>query len=145
LRGSPECEYLHVVRMLQIILLLGAGGALGAVLRYALAGLAHGVLGETFPWGTLLVNVLGCFVIGLLWAAFEASTFSPELRIFVFAGVLGSFTTFSTFGVETFHLFRDGQIGLALVNVFGTNFACLSAVVVGFFVARFLIEMGGGT
>lgn len=131
--------------MLQKILLVGAGGAIGALLRYAIAGLTHRYVGATFPWGTLVVNVIGCFVIGLMWAASERTTFSPALRIFIFTGTLGAFTTFSTYGLETINLLRDGEIGLGVANLLLSNVVGLGAVVVGFFVARFAFQLGGGS
>lgn len=126
-------------------LLIGAGGAAGAILRYALSGLAYRLLGETFPWGTLIVNVLGCFLIGLLWAAAERSPISPTLHVFVFTGVLGAFTTFSTYGLETFNLLRDGEIMLGLGNFLASNLIGLGAVIAGFFVARIVLSTGGAS
>ncbi len=118
--------------MVQNILLLSAGGAVGTLLRYGLSGLAHRLLGETFPWGTLLVNVLGCFVIGLLWAASERAAFGPSLRIFLFTGTLGAFTTFSTYGLETFVLLKNGNVALGAANLILSNVIGLAAVIAGF-------------
>lgn len=101
------------------ILLVGAGGFVGSIARYAMiravAALAGGA---AFPYGTLIVNVIGCFVIGLLaqWSA-ARGVFSDEARLFVFVGILGGFTTFSTFGNETVNLFRGGAGAAAFVNV----------------------------
>ncbi len=125
------------------ILLIGAGGAIGALLRYAVSGIAYRIFGASFPWGTLAVNVLGCFFIGLIWAFAEESSVPSTARVFVLTGVLGAFTTFSTFGLETINLFRGGEIALGLVNVVGSNLACLTAVVLGFFLARLLSLFGG--
>ncbi len=130
--------------MVQKILLLGAGGAIGTLLRYGLSGLTHRLVGTTFPWGTLVVNVLGCFVIGLVWATAEYTTITPSLRIFLFAGTLGAFTTFSTYGLETFHLLRDGEIVFGAANLMLNNVAGLAAVVLGFLLARIVFGPGGG-
>ena len=100
-------------------LLVGAGGFVGAMLRYGVSGLVQTATRSIgFPYGTLAVNVLGCLIIGIL-AQMVASRgmFSPELRLFIFIGVLGSFTTFSTFGNETFALLRDGETASALAYV----------------------------
>lgn len=130
--------------MVQKIILLSAGGAVGTLLRYGLSGLAHRVVGETFPWGTLLVNVLGCFLIGALWSASERTMVTPALRLFLFTGTLGAFTTFSTYGLETFNLLRDGEIVLGAANLLLNNVVGLVAVIGGFLLARVLLGSGGG-
>lgn len=129
--------------IVQKLLLIGAGGAAGALLRYALSGVAYRLLGETFPWGTLIVNVIGCFLIGLLWAVAERAPFPPGIHLLVFTGVLGAFTTFSTYGIETFDLLRDGQIVLGLANFLASNVIGLGAVILGFIIARALFGAGG--
>ncbi len=125
------------------ILLVGGGGAIGALLRYVVSGLAYRYLGPTFPWGTLVANVLGCFFIGIIWAVTEESSVPPSARLFLLTGVLGAFTTFSTFGMETINLLRDGELGLALTNVLFSNVAGLLAVVLGLFLTRLLLSSGG--
>jgi CrcB protein len=91
--------------------LVGCGGFAGAVLRYAMGGLVHRHLPlSTFPYGTLSVNLLGCLLIGALAGLADSrQLFAPELRAFLFIGVLGGFTTFSTFGFESFAMARDGE------------------------------------
>jgi CrcB protein len=93
------------------LLLIGSGGFLGSVVRYLVSGWVQRLTGSAeFPYGTLAVNVLGCLVIGALsWLADLRGVFTPEARAFVFVGVLGGFTTFSTFGNESMALFRDGE------------------------------------
>jgi len=100
------------------ILLVGAGGFIGSVLRYLLSGYAHQITKiTTFPVGTLAVNILGCFVIGFLsQLADTRGAFTPESRTFVFIGLLGGFTTFSTFGNESMNLLRNGETFFALGN-----------------------------
>jgi CrcB protein len=101
------------------LLLIGTGGFAGAILRYAAAGAVMNMLDRpVFPYGTLAVNVLGCLLIGLLAGVAESRQFlSPEVRMLVFIGFLGGFTTFSTFGYEVFQFTRDGQVFSACLNV----------------------------
>ena len=129
--------------MVQKLLLIGAGGAAGALLRYAVSGVVYRLLGASFPWGTLIVNVSGCFVIGLLWAVAERAPFPPGLHVLLFTGVLGAFTTFSTYGLETFNLLRDGEIALGLANFLASNLIGLGAVILGFILAKALLGAGG--
>ena len=100
-------------------LLVGTGGFAGAILRYALGGVVHRNFPlATFPYGTLTVNLLGCLLIGAIGGfADSRQVFAPELRTFALIGVLGGFTTFSTFGFETFAMARDGEHLRALLNV----------------------------
>lgn len=101
------------------LLIIGAGGFLGAVLRYLLTGAFQNLSGSaSFPFGTLAVNLLGCFMIGLLsYIAEYRSLFGVETRMFVFVGLLGAMTTFSTFGNETYGLIKDAKFSFALLNI----------------------------
>lgn len=112
------------------------GAALGATGRYALAGWISGVVETPFPWGTLLVNLLGCLVIGLAWGLGERLLWAPAFRVFLFVGILGSFTTFSSFGLETLHLLRDAEYGRALGYVLGSNLGGLALVWSGMALTR---------
>ncbi len=98
--------------------IIGAGGFVGAVLRYLVSGWVQYRSGSLiFPFGTMSVNMIGCLVIGFMTYLVESrSMFSPELRSFVLIGLLGAFTTFSTFGNETLGLIRDNRIDLAVMN-----------------------------
>jgi CrcB protein len=127
--------------MLIKILLLAAGGAIGTVGRYAVAGLTHRYVDATFPYGTLAVNLIGSLIIGFLWGTWEAASISSNLRTFIFIGILGGFTTFSTFSLETMNLFRDGEIRLAFINVLASNILGLILVFAGFFAARSLMNL----
>ena len=100
-------------------LLVGVGGFLGALARFGLSGLVHRQLPlTTFPFGTLAVNLVGCLLIGVILGLVESrQLFGPEFRTFALIGVLGAFTTFSTFGYETFAMVRDGEHLRALLNV----------------------------
>lgn len=118
------------------ILAVALGGAVGSVLRYGVSGLAYRLLGSTFPWGTLVVNVTGCFLIGILWGLVERYPLRPSTNLLVFTGILGAFTTFSTFGLESMNLMRDGEVGAAAANVVASNVAGLFVVYLGFALAR---------
>jgi len=100
------------------LFIIGAGGFVGAVLRYLVSSWVQYRSGSIiFPFGTMSVNMIGCLVIGFMTYLVEArSMFSPELRSFVLIGLLGAFTTFSTFGNETLGLIRDNRIDLAVMN-----------------------------
>jgi CrcB protein len=115
------------------ILIVGTGGFVGAVLRYGLSGLVQRWSGSVgFPFGTLAVNVLGCLIIGILWRMDEIhSLLSTEARLFLMVGILGAFTTFSTFGNETLNLANDRGIVLALLNIGVHIVFGLSAVILG--------------
>ena len=101
------------------VLLVGCGGFLGAVARYGLAGWVHRASSVTaFPLGTMVVNVLGCFAIGGLGVLAETRVgFTGDLRLFLMIGLLGGFTTFSSFSYETHQLMRDGQMLWAGANI----------------------------
>ena len=105
--------------LIRSVLFVGGGSFIGGILRYGLSNWVYRWLDNPwFPYGTLAVNVLGCFVIGLLAGLAETRTaFSPDARLFVFVGILGGFTTFSSFALETFALARDTQSLAALANV----------------------------
>lgn len=100
-------------------LLVGAGGFVGAALRFGVSGGVQRLAGfSSFPYGTLAVNVLGCLAIGLLSGLAESrQVLTPEARLLILIGLLGSFTTFSTFGYETLTLLRDGVLLRAAANV----------------------------
>jgi fluoride exporter len=115
------------------VLLVGAGGFIGSVLRYWMSGYIQQLARNTvFPFGTLAVNFLGCLVLGFLsHLAENYGIFTVEIRLFVFIGILGGFTTFSTFSNETMHLLRDAQSLLAFGNIAGHFVLGLGAVWLG--------------
>jgi len=119
-----------------IWIVIAAGGALGAVARHAVNHAIHARYGP-FPFGTLAVNVLGCLAIGVLAGALAAARvqIGEAGRTFLIVGLLGGFTTFSSFGVDTFTLVRGGHLGLAFANVAGQVVVGLAAVWAGFTVA----------
>ncbi|MGB5833244.1 MAG: fluoride efflux transporter CrcB [Thiohalocapsa sp.] len=124
--------------MLQILAIAG-GGAIGAVARFLVSTGVYRLLGRDFPWGTLVVNVLGSFAMGLLFVLLlERSLMAPELRAAIMVGFLGSFTTFSTFSMETLTLVEQGEALRALLNVAVSVLLCLVACWAGIVAARAL-------
>ncbi len=119
------------------ILLVGVGGFLGSITRYLASGWVQQITQSVeFPYGTLVVNLVGCFVIGLLAQLADArGVFTTETRAFIFVGLLGGFTTFSSFSNETMNLIRDGEMFSALANVSAHIILGLSAVWLGRVVA----------
>ncbi|MEP7027609.1 MAG: fluoride efflux transporter CrcB, partial [Candidatus Eisenbacteria bacterium] len=107
-------------------------GALGTLLRFALGGWIQGTSGGAFPWGTLVVNVAGCAAIGAVAAGADRGGIAPAFRSVLQVGLLGGFTTFSSFGLETFRLLAAGQSGRALAYLGATNAACVAAVWIAF-------------
>ena len=120
------------------ILLLISGGAIGTLARYSVSGVVHRWFGSSFPFGTLAVNLIGSLIIGFLWGLFEREALTPNIRSFLFIGVLGGFTTFSSFSLETYNLFRDGETKWALVNILANNIVGLLLVFAGLVLARFV-------
>jgi CrcB protein len=120
------------------LLLVGTGGFLGSCGRYLVGGWVHGSWPNVaFPIGTLAVNVLGCLLIGLLAGLFEQrQAFGPEARLFLMIGVLGGFTTYSSFAYETLALARDAEFARALVNVGLQTVLGLAAAWLGWTVVR---------
>lgn len=119
------------------MLLVGLGGFVGTLFRYWLSGLIARHYGETFPLGTLVVNAIGCFVIGFLFYFFyDRSLTTPTARTVVLIGVIGGFTTFSSYGLQTFTLLRDGELFLAVVNVVVSNALGLALVWLGYVLAK---------
>jgi CrcB protein len=118
-------------------LAIAAGGAIGALLRYWASTGVHAWLGRGFPYGTLFVNVLGSLLMGFLfvWLIDRMAT-GPALRAFLLIGVLGAFTTFSTFSMETLNLMESGQFGKALLNVVVSVLICVAAAGAGVLAAR---------
>ena len=123
------------MRMLWIFV----GGGLGSLARYGMAGWVQNSAGAAFPWGTLAVNASGCFGIGLLATLLaERSAAGPELRLFLLVGILGGYTTFSTFGLESLRLFESGDWWRGAANVLGSMTASLVGVFAGALLGRSL-------
>jgi len=102
---------------MKTLLLIGTGGFIGTVFRYLLSQFIQSKVLSAFPFGTLGVNVLGCFAIGIVFALSERTNMHPEWRLFLATGICGGFTTFSAFTNETFGLLRDGQLWYASIYI----------------------------
>lgn len=123
----------------RLVALVALGGAIGSVARYGVSGL---LTRGDFPWGTFAVNLTGTFLLALLFfLSFGRGYLGPEVRTFLFVGLFGGYTTFSTFGVETAALLRVGQLLPATVNIVLNAGVCLAGAVAGALVG---IAAGGG-
>ena len=127
------------IRLIYVVV----GGGLGALLRYLLSAVIQKQSASLFPYGTLVVNLIGAVAIGFLWELFQNITVSTNMRAFIFMGIIGAFTTFSTFSLETFNLLKDNQYLTALINVLVSNVFCIILVFAGSFAARFLLKLFG--
>lgn len=122
---------------MKIIAAIAVGGALGSVFRYLMAMAIQSAAGRQFPLGTLSVNVLGSLLIGLLYVwLLERSIAGVELRAFLMIGLLGGFTTFSSFSLETFNLIAEAAYGRALANLLLSAVLCVAATWLGVAVGR---------
>lgn len=122
--------------MTRDLLLVATGGALGAMARYLAARAAIFLLPATFPWGTAIVNISGCLAMGVVAGLANQGAIAPSTRLFLATGILGGYTTFSAFGLETQTLIGDGRTAAALAYVFGQLALGLLAVVIGLTIAR---------
>jgi len=119
------------------LLAIALGGSIGAMLRYSIANGTHLLLGRTFPFGTLMVNVIGCLGMGILYVLFmDRLTLSAEWRAALQVGLLGALTTFSTFSLETLMLVENGEAQKAILNVFLSVVLSLAATWLGMIVGR---------
>jgi CrcB protein len=117
---------------MRILLLIGTGSFIGGVLRYSISQFVQTKFLSAFPFGTLGVNILGCFAIGIVFALSEKTNMSPELRLFLATGICGGFTTFSAFSNETYSLMRDGQLFYASAYITSSVLFGLLATFIGY-------------
>lgn len=119
------------------LLVIALGGAIGASLRWLIAGAVQRAAGGSFPWGTFVVNAIGSLLLGFLFVyLLERTSMGELIRLALTVGLLGAFTTFSTYSLESLHLLQEGAYGLALANVFGQVAACMVLVWLGVQLAR---------
>jgi len=121
------------------IILIGLAGFIATLSRYCISDVVAKRYGETFPMGTLVVNLIGCFLVGLLFYLLqERYLVNQTVRTVVLIGFVGGFTTFSSFGLQTFTLLQDGEFGLAVLNLMVSNFVGLFLIWAGYSLARIL-------
>lgn len=121
------------------LLLIGFAGFVGTLSRYWMSGVIAKRYGETFPMGTLVVNLLGCFLVGLLFYLLEERFLvNQAVRSAILIGFLGGYTTFSSFGLQSFTLMQDGEFGLAVLNITASNVIGLLLVWAGYTLAKIL-------
>jgi CrcB protein len=120
-------------------LVISVAAVIGANLRFFLSRLAAKEFGPVFPYGTLIINILGSFIVGffVIWTS-ERVLLEPRWRLLVVVGFCGSFTTFSSYAFETMSYFEQGQWGLLLTNVLSNNLLCLGGALAGMALARAL-------
>ena len=123
---------------MKIILLVGLGGFIGGISRYLITLFIQNKFLSTFPFGTMFVNILGCFLIGVIFGLSEKGNFSPAWRMFLATGILGGFTTFSSFSNETVSMLRDAQYVPALSYVAFSVIIGLSATIAGVALIKYL-------
>ncbi len=134
--AASENSHLHIIRM-KIAFFIGIGGFIGSVSRYYIARFVQTTSFSSFPFGTLTVNLIGCLLIGLVYGFSEKGLLiNPDLRLFLTVGILGGFTTFSTFSTESFFLLRDGQIIWFLSYSAASVAFSIFAVFAGFLISK---------
>lgn len=130
--------FVYNIKMLINYIIIGIGGAIGSVLRYVISGLFQNLL-PFFPFGTFVVNLTGSFFFGFIAGLTNDMLYlNPQARNFIFAGILGAFTTFSTFTWESFNLLREGSYYLFLWNTLGSLVAGILMLALGIFCARMI-------
>lgn len=126
--------------MQQIVFII-VGGSLGALARYGLAKYISQNINQLFPWGTLIINLTGSFLIGCCFELFDKAIIPSEWRSLITIGFLGAYTTFSTYSLETLNLLKEGELGLGLLNILVSNLGGLILVFLGMEFSRLLIKI----
>jgi CrcB protein len=123
---------------MKLVIAIGAGSFIGGICRYLFSQFIQARFLSTFPFGTLSVNIIGCFAIGLVFGLSDRGNLTQEWRLILATGVLGGFTTFSAFSNETFGMLRDGQYWYALMYVTGSVVVGVLATFIGYSTIKFL-------
>lgn len=121
--------------------IIALGGAIGTLGRYFMGGLDYRFSNGVFPVSTLVVNATGSLAIGFLWGVADRLTISPNVRTFIFIGILGGYTTFSTFSLETFNLMKDGEYQIAVLNAALSVILGIGAVFAGFIISKIVMGL----
>jgi CrcB protein len=121
---------------MQQVLFIALGGSLGAVARYGVSSYVSTTVHEIFPWGTLIVNLSGSFLLGVVIELFEHTILPPNLRSLITIGFLGAYTTFSTYSMETVNLLRDGEVRLVTTNFLLSNVLACLLFILGIYCSR---------
>ena len=122
-------------------LLLSLGAIFGAMSRYLLSGAISKNVNSLFPYGTLVVNIVGAFVFGILFSLLEDFTIPSDLKVFLFVGFLGSFTTFSSYIFEIFSMLKEGEYKLSILYFLYSNVISLLMFVGGYIIIKYLIKL----
>ena len=122
---------------MKLILAIGAGSFIGGIFRYLLSILVQTKTTTNFPLGTLIVNIIGCFFIGIVFGISGKGQMPHEWKLFLATGVIGGFTTFSAFSIETFTLFREGNTGYALLYILASIIIGLLATYIAYLLVNF--------
>lgn len=118
------------------LIAVAAGGSIGAVLRYLVFFYFERQHHSLFPWATLIVNLVGAFLIGFLWGIFDRFYITTGIRMLIFIGLLGSFTTFSTYAFDVFSLYKDGEFNMIIAYILGSNVLGIGLAFTGFYLTR---------
>jgi len=121
------------------LLLIALGGGIGSILRFLISAGIHEWMNRVFFWGTISVNIIGSFIIGIAWALFEQHVEQENLRFFIMIGLLGGFTTFSSFSLESLTLLKNEEFKLAISYILITNIGGLAAVALSYFSIKSLL------
>ncbi len=135
---SKQQPIISIINM-DKILFVALGGALGSSFRYILSLAIPKLLGKIAIWGTFTVNIIGALLIGILCAFYENSTVNDNVKLFLMVGILGGFTTFSSFALENLILFRNGEIRTLFIYIFATNILGLIAAFGGYYLSKGLL------